>query len=199
MDTRTRGSPDCISRIAQSMSMSKRTDARQPNILNAEAMITTEEYIFVFSELVAGGDLFSFVHRSKLSGIGRDQDAEQQIAWIVYQLSHALCHLHELGILHRDIKLENVLVLDVMPYSRVLLADFGMAQRQYVDVSTDKQVDEHVGIRGRFNTYVGTLAYQAPELLACRWSTKEGTDSKEIQDRSYGREIDMWQVLPSVS
>ena len=134
----------------------------------------TEAYIFVFSELVGGGDLFSFVHRSNLSGKNRDKDAEKQIAWVMYQMSQALSHLHCQGILHRDIKLENVLVVDAMPYSRVLLADFGMAQRQSRPIFLDHRSDDLDGLRSRFDSYVGTVAYQAPELLACRWSAASG-------------------------
>lgn len=67
----------------------------------------------------------------------------------MYQLGHALAHIHNLGICHRDIKPQNLLI---DPVKNVLkLCDFGSAK---------------VLVRGELNVaYICSRYYRAPELI----------------------------------
>jgi eukaryotic-like serine/threonine-protein kinase len=67
---------------------------------------------------------------------------------LIAQMLQALAYLHRRGVIHRDLKPGNVMVVD----GRVKVLDFG--------VSTLRERDVH---RERF--IVGTLAYMAPEVL----------------------------------
>jgi tetratricopeptide (TPR) repeat protein len=80
---------------------------------------------------------------------GHGCDLDTQVDLLVQAL-HALVYLHRRGILHRDLKSENVLVVD----GRVKVLDFGLS------VVTSKTM-EHLT-----QTTAGTLAYMAPELFA---------------------------------
>jgi TolB-like protein/Tfp pilus assembly protein PilF len=76
------------------------------------------------------------------------------------QLSDALSHAHERGIVHRDLKAANVIVT---PSGRLKVLDFGLSRRIETKISEettqyDKSWDEQHSI-------TGTLPYIAPELL----------------------------------
>jgi serine/threonine protein kinase len=77
------------------------------------------------------------------------------------QICEALQHAHESGIVHRDVKPENILVDD---RNRVRLVDFGLAK--WFDPAGQRGPDE-----GRVS---GTRGYMAPEQLA----TPESVDSR---------------------
>ncbi|KAK4533647.1 hypothetical protein CCYA_CCYA18G4529 [Cyanidiococcus yangmingshanensis] len=131
----------------------------------------------------ADGSLFDALHRSHDS---RNWDLVQRLNWAL-QLAVGLESLHELGIVHRDIKTANVL----LDGDRVALADFELsetldslsrtsAQKQQSGntrdwASTDGPTRAQAGANvepsagpsaGRLAHMVGTTVYLAPELLS---------------------------------
>lgn len=100
---------------------------------------------YVVSELASEGDAFSWCTRGPLPCAAR----EGAIRPVVRQMMSAISWIHDLGIAHRDISLENVL-LHKCPETGVLLVkiiDFGMA--------TVSRYGKEV---------VGKPSYQAPEM-----------------------------------
>ncbi len=78
--------------------------------------------------------------------------SSEQCVSIALQICEALNYLHGKGILHKDLKPSNVLLL---PPNRPVLLDFGIAQRQDEQVKEDKSV-EHAEV-------FGTVNYFSPE------------------------------------
>uniref|UniRef100_A0A8C6LQQ6 Si:dkey-8e10.3 n=1 Tax=Nothobranchius furzeri TaxID=105023 RepID=A0A8C6LQQ6_NOTFU len=105
------------------------------------AFQSKEHYCFA-QELVIGRDLFAVIQPKV--GI-----PESSVKRCVLQISSALEFIHSHGLVHRDVKPENILLLDSQ-CCQVKLADFGLAQK-----------------RGTIIRFVaGTLPYMAPELCA---------------------------------
>src|SRR5262249_37609633 len=74
---------------------------------------------------------------------------------VLAQVAHALAHIHAAGVLHGDVKPENILITrrDGQPWAK--LTDFGLPRITDAQSSPDAYT-------------MGTLAYAAPELLTGR-------------------------------
>ncbi|RAL02120.1 serine/threonine protein kinase [Aspergillus ibericus CBS 121593] len=118
-------------------------DLCHPNIISVEKMIHTSFNVYLFLELIPGGDLFSYIQYKggKLGNI--------DTAVIVRQILMALDYLHERDIVHRDLKPDNILMTSLVDGCRVVLSDFGCATHN----------------PGRMSEVVGTFDYMAPEML----------------------------------
>ncbi|MCH9683622.1 MAG: serine/threonine protein kinase [Deltaproteobacteria bacterium] len=89
----------------------------------------------------------------------RAQRGEQPLIWhlgVLLQVCNALRFAHERGILHRDIKPDNVMV---GAYGEVYLLDWGIA------VALDDDADERLPRVVAANAVAGTPAYMAPEMM----------------------------------
>ncbi len=76
------------------------------------------------------------------------------------QIADALAHAHERGIVHRDLKSQNVVIT---PEGRAKVLDFGLAARMpQADAEAVTKTQDAIPHAGML---VGTLAYMAPEVL----------------------------------
>ena len=79
-------------------------------------MYHVKRKLWLVTELCSGGDLTA----RKLN----EQDAKN----VIEQILRALVYLHRMGIVHRDIKLENVLYENSAKGAAVRLIDFGLSR-----------------------------------------------------------------------
>ncbi|KAI0254525.1 hypothetical protein BJV78DRAFT_1345757 [Lactifluus subvellereus] len=112
-----------------------------PHITQLYEVIATESSIWLVTELCSGGELFDYLTE-------KGRISEEETRRIFGQICLAVNYLHEKGIVHRDLKLENVLLDE---RCRIKLGDFGFT----------REFD-----RGTYlETYCGTTGYAAPEML----------------------------------
>mmetsp|Transcript_54013 Transcript_54013/g.61490 ORF Transcript_54013/g.61490 Transcript_54013/m.61490 type:complete len:572 (+) Transcript_54013:476-2191(+) len=108
-----------------------------PYVLTLFDVFETDTEIHLVTEFCRGGELFDAIKRkgtTKRSTNRRGRFSEPQAARITNQILKALTELHALGIVHRDIKAENILLLnDDESDIQVKLCDFGMARLHHQD------------------------------------------------------------------
>lgn len=112
-------------------------DLDHPHLLRSEARVEVAGWPGLRLPLVLG---------ARLQARGRTPADRLAYLDAFAQLLRALGHLHELGVVHRDVKPDNVLV-DRVGHATVI--DFDLAQR--------------VGVAGDAPRVAGTLAYLSPE------------------------------------
>ncbi|KAK5706837.1 hypothetical protein LTR97_001829 [Elasticomyces elasticus] len=150
-------------------------DICHPNIISLEKVFCMTHNIYIFQELITGGDLFTSVDRTgKMS--------EPEAAVIARQILKAVNYLHDHNIVHRDIKPENVLMTSWRPGARVVLTDFGQS-RKIADVTGVSKTSTVF----RMQSLVGTYGYTAPEVFK---HLKQNRNKAE----GYSKAIDIWSV-----
>ncbi|KAJ2961994.1 hypothetical protein NQZ79_g2759 [Umbelopsis isabellina] len=143
-----------------------------PNIVQLyESYLSPNKEFYFVMEYINGGNMYQLI-KSR-----RDEEtsfARWEIRSIVYQILSGLAHVHNLGIFHRDMKPENLLI-DNTPFcdgshSRnivtVKIADFGLARE--------------MKSRPPYTEYVSTRWYRAPEVL--------------LRSSAYSFPVDLWAV-----
>ncbi|MCP9260482.1 Serine/threonine-protein kinase chk-2 [Dirofilaria immitis] len=116
---------------------------KHPNCIHFERMFDSDTMAYIVMEYVEGGELYTrIVKRKNLGGF-----TESLTKFYAWQIFRALHYLHTNGIVHRDIKAENILLLKSDVYTIVKVADFGLSDRM-----------EH-----SLRSFCGTKCYMAPE------------------------------------
>ena len=120
------------------------------------------QYHALVMEVARGGELFERV--VKVDGL-----AERESAPICAQLCDAVRAAHSLGIAHRDLKLENVLLVGRgdSDFRRIKLVDWGLAHQHALN--PDGSV-----IHERLHSRCGSRSYMAPEVSNRELSAKVG-------------------------
>ncbi|KNC50611.1 AGC protein kinase [Thecamonas trahens ATCC 50062] len=113
-----------------------------PLVVNLRYAFQTERKICIVMDFLPGGDLFRLLSRQP-----HNIFPEATAKFYAAETAVAILHLHRLGIIYRDMKLENVLL---SADGHVRLTDFGLAKKIFSK---------------RTSTIVGTPEYMAPEIL----------------------------------
>nr|KAI8757963.1 serine/threonine-protein kinase MARK2-like isoform X1 [Biomphalaria glabrata] len=137
---------------------------RHPNVVSLYEVMETDNSYYLVTELCRGGDLMEYISSKK-------RLPEQEVAKFIRQILSAVDYLHRLGIIHRDLKIENLL-LD--SNKDIKLIDFGLSN--FIKVANSPE-----GVRAQefCVTQCGSPAYAAPELL---------------NHEKYGLQVDLWSI-----
>jgi serine/threonine protein kinase len=109
---------------------------------------------FLVLEYVDGPSLAELVSRRRVL-------RPEAAAAIAYQVAEGLAHAHERGVVHRDIKPQNVLL---SKRGDVKIIDFGIAQRERLP-SMAEPLTSATAAEGRTHEAFGTPAYMSPEQI----------------------------------
>jgi serine/threonine protein kinase len=136
--------PKVVQRFVQERSIL--TSIQHPNVVRMRDLVVEGDTLAIVMDFVDGADL-----RAMLSG-PRSLPAAR-VAELGAGIAAGLAAVHAAGVIHRDVKPENVLVDAGSSSGRPRLTDFGIAK--YVQEGTSR----------RSTMLVGTPQYIAPELI----------------------------------
>jgi len=136
-----------------------------PNIVRLFEVIEDDKYFNLLEELCTGGELLSKVKKPL---------KEKEIAKIFKQIMSAIAYCHEKGIVHRDMKLENILFATESEDSPIKIIDFGLSV--LLGKKETKNENETADLKKygfkRMTTKVGTIYYMSPEVIKGNYDEK---------------------------
>ncbi|PGH28934.1 CAMK/CAMKL/MARK protein kinase [[Emmonsia] crescens] len=128
-----------------------------PHIARLYEVIVTEKLVWLALEYCPGDELYNYLIRNGPMLL-------EKVQRIFTQLVGAVCYVHSKSCVHRDLKLENIL-LD--KHENVKLCDFGFTR-------------EYEGKASYLQTFCGTVCYSAPEMLK--------------GEKYAGEKVDVWSL-----
>ncbi|XP_056410347.1 serine/threonine-protein kinase 33 isoform X2 [Hyla sarda] len=137
------------------------------HIIHLEEVFETPKRVYLVMELCEGGELREILHRRK-------RLTESETRHVIHSLAYAIAYLHKKDIVHRDLKLENILVQRVDAREgeemklNIKVTDFGLAVQK-----------GGVGSENMLQSTCGTPNYMAPEV---------------INAHDYSQQCDIWSI-----
>ncbi|KAK3940889.1 Serine/threonine-protein kinase ppk16 [Diplogelasinospora grovesii] len=128
-----------------------------PHIARLYEVIVTESLVWLVLEYCPGDELYNYLLKHGKLPVDKVQKT-------FAQLVGAVCYVHQQSCVHRDLKLENIL-LD--KHENVKLCDFGFTR-------------EYEGKANYLQTFCGTICYSAPEMLK--------------GEKYAGEKVDVWSL-----
>jgi serine/threonine protein kinase len=120
--------------------------SQHPNIIRLLDIFENHKYFYIVIELLEGGDLFDYLRERQF------KISEERARSLFEQLATGVYYLHNYGIMHRDLKLENIMMTNNEENSVPKIVDFGLSK-----IVGPKEVSKDP---------FGTLGYAAPEVLS---------------------------------
>jgi len=131
-------------------------EINHPFIVRLRYAFQSEDKLYLVTDYYNGGSLFYHLRKSRCF-------PENRARFYAAELMLAIEHLHQHGIIYRDLKLENILMDH---QGHIALTDFGLSKENVVSVFAEQ-----------LKTFCGTAEYIAPELL---------------KGMRYGAAVDWW-------
>ena len=125
-----------------------------PNILEIHDVGEQDGVHFAVTELLEGETLRQRIPASGMSW--------QTVVEIGAEIAEALAAAHDRGIIHRDVKPDNIFVTGA---GRTKVLDFGLARLQE-ETSPEGRIGELGQTETQTGTLLGTMGYMAPELVS---------------------------------
>lgn len=138
--------PDLQSKLKQEWEIHTSL-VEHPNIIQAYLAVEDETMVGLFMEYAGDSDAYSYLSAKQRLSL-REDDARQ----LMHDVLSALQHMHDMGIVHRDIKSENVFRTEAGIWK---LGDFGSALRLGDTRTLERQVLK----------LEGTFSFAAPEYV----------------------------------
>jgi len=146
---------------------------RHRNIVSMHELFETPKCIWMILELSDGGDLRHFIANKTT------EFDEVIIARQMKQIFSGVHYLHSSGVVHRDLKFENILIRGDIDKCEIKIADFSSSALIRLDENGYDSIDSQKRKKYiNLNEICGTKEYLAPE----------------VTKRQYGPQADLWAI-----
>ena len=122
-----------------------------PNILKLYEFFEDSQNYYLVTDYLNGGELLDYILKNKVL-------SETETAKYIKQVLESVSYLHSNNIVHRDIKLENLVLESHSPDALLKLIDFGISVIQ--------------NPRKKLRNRKGTISYLAPEVIDSTYNEK---------------------------
>ena len=157
------------------------------NIIKLHESLQTSHNIYLVMDNINGGSLSDFLSKYKLKQ--GEAFPQKVIQYFVKQIVQGLIYIHSKNIIHRDLKLDNIL-LDFpsniknesqnYTFSKIKIIDFGLSTQ----LSEDQK-----GKKGLAKSFVGTPIYMDPVILK-KYKKAGGIEKFKY----YDEKADIWSL-----
>ncbi|KAG0909807.1 hypothetical protein G6F57_008509 [Rhizopus arrhizus] len=130
---------------------------KHPNIVGLKDLVIQGPYFYILMDYVSGGQLLHYI-------VKRQRLSDRRTRLFSRQIASALDYLHRNSIVHRDLKIENIMI--DKSGRQIKIIDFGLS-----NLFCPERL---------LTTYCGSLYFAAPELLKA--------------NPYHGPEIDIWSL-----
>jgi serine/threonine protein kinase len=138
-------------------------ELRHRNIIQTRGWFKEEESYYILYELATLGDLWEYIYSRE------EKLTEEKVKMILTGVIQAVSYMHSKKWIHRDIKMENVLLFKGL---KGKICDLEFA----IDSSHENPTRR-----------VGTIEYMSPEILSCERPKVDGTSG-------YTEQTDVWSI-----
>ncbi|XP_046354075.1 testis-specific serine/threonine-protein kinase 3-like [Haliotis rufescens] len=115
---------------------------KHEHVAQVQEIIETDKSVFIIMDYAQKGDLLEHIMNN---GAPKEKETKKMFRQIV----SAVNYLHEIGVVHRDLKCENILIKKNMD---IIISDFGFSRRFDQNNKPSK-------------TFCGSAAYASPQLI----------------------------------
>src|SRR5689334_14037128 len=95
---------------------------QHPNIIKLVDLFENQDYFYIILEYMQGKDLYDYLLKRNF------RITEVRAKELDLQLGESIKYMHSFGIIHRDIKLENIMMTDTTDKSEAKIVDFGLSK-----------------------------------------------------------------------
>lgn len=140
-----------------------------PNVIRYFCRDVTDKFVYIVLELCICS-LADIVEKTASQNLDQISNLLADTKSLLHQITEGLGHLHEMKLIHRDIKPHNILIT---PQGRPVLSDFGVSKRLAED-----QTSFHPTVQS------GTIGWRAPECIVAENATNFAAEANELLPRS---------------
>ena len=149
--------------------------------------------VLIVFELMACGSLRDRLqharHAARANGVpwgARQCFSLPQVKVLMRDVFSGLAAIHDRGIVHRDVKPDNMMLYEENAQLRLKLCDFGMARSIYETTTSSPS--------NTWTSYVVTWWYRAPEVDHLIWSPRSPERSGALPPCAYTEKIDVFSA-----